>query len=76
MGTLAAVEPLRSRTVLQILDGPRGIWHGGPFAHSRRYVFYPRQILFGTDPVAMDRRRDLDLGPFAPVPEGGRHGQA
>jgi hypothetical protein len=55
VGTLASVEPLRSRTVLQIMDGLRGVWHGGPFARSRRYVFHPRQILFGTDPVAIDR---------------------
>ena len=55
VGTLAAVEPLRSRTVLQIMDGLRGVWHGGPFARTRRYVFYPQQILFGTDPVAIDR---------------------
>jgi hypothetical protein len=55
VGQLAAIEPLRSRTVLQIMDGLRGVWHGGPFARTTRYVFYPRQILFGTDPVAIDR---------------------
>jgi len=55
VGTLAAVEPLRSRTVLQIMDGLRAVWHGGPFARTRRYLFHPRQILFGTDPVAIDR---------------------
>src|SRR5438034_4400004 len=55
VGTLASVEPLRSRTVLQIMDGLRGVWHGGPFARTRRYVFYPKQIVFGTDPVAIDR---------------------
>jgi uncharacterized protein (DUF362 family) len=55
VGTLAAVEPLRSRTVLQIMDGLRGVWHGGPFARTRRYVFYPKRIFFGTDPVAIDR---------------------
>jgi hypothetical protein len=55
VGQLAAIEPLRSRTVLQIMDGGRGVWHGGPFARTTRYVFYPRQILFGTDPVAIDR---------------------
>ena len=27
----------------------------GPFARTRRYVFYPKQIFFGTDPVAIDR---------------------
>jgi hypothetical protein len=55
VGTLAAVEPLRSRTVLQIMDGLRAVWHGGPFARTPRYVFQPRQILCGTDPVAIDR---------------------
>src|SRR5216683_3767958 len=55
VGALAAVEPLRSRTVLQIMDALRGVWHGGPFARTTRYVFYPRRILFGTDPVAIDR---------------------
>jgi len=55
VGTLASVEPLRSRTVLQIMDGLRGVWHAGPFARTRRYVFYPKRILFGTDPVAIDR---------------------
>jgi hypothetical protein len=55
VGTLASVEPLRSRTVLQIMDGIRGVWHGGPFARTERYVFYPKQIMIGTDPVAIDR---------------------
>ena len=55
IGTLAAVEPLRSRTVLQIMDGLRGVWHGGPFSPSRKYRFYPKQMMFGTDPVAIDR---------------------
>jgi hypothetical protein len=55
VGTLASVEPVRSRTVLQIMDGLRGAWHGGPFAPTLRYVFYPKQIMFGTDPVAIDR---------------------
>lgn len=55
IGTLASVEPLRSRTVLQIMDGLRGVWHGGPFSPTRRYRFYPKQMMFGTDPVAIDR---------------------
>jgi hypothetical protein len=55
VGTLAMVEPLRSRTVLQIMDGLRGVWHAGPFAPTLKYVFFPRTIMFGTDPVAIDR---------------------
>jgi hypothetical protein len=55
IGTLAAVEPLRSRTVLQIMDGLRGVWHGGPFSEDPKFRFYPKTIVFGTDPVAIDR---------------------
>ena len=55
VGTFASVEPLRSRCVLQIMDGLRAVWHGGPFAQTERYVFHPRRMLFGTDPVAIDR---------------------
>jgi hypothetical protein len=55
VGRLASIEPLRSRTVLQIMDGLRGVWHGGPFARTTKYVFYPKRIVFGTDPVAIDR---------------------
>jgi uncharacterized Fe-S center protein len=31
------------------------VWHGGPFSPSRKFRFYPKQMMFGTDPVAMDR---------------------
>ena len=55
IGTLAASEPLRSRTVLNIMDGLRGVWHAGPFSTDKRYRFYPKQMKFGTDPVAIDR---------------------
>ena len=55
IGTLAATEPLRSRTVLNIMDGLRGVWHAGPFSTDRRYRFYPKQLKFATDPVAIDR---------------------
>ena len=55
IGALAMVEPLRSRTVLQVMDGLRGVWHGGPFSPNRKFRFYPKQMMFGTDPVAIDR---------------------
>jgi len=55
IGTLASVEPLRSKTVLQVMDGLRGVWHAGPFSTDRRFRFYPKQMMFGTDPVAIDR---------------------
>jgi hypothetical protein len=31
------------------------VWHAGPFSTNRRYRFYPKQMKFGTDAVAMDR---------------------
>jgi uncharacterized protein (DUF362 family) len=54
IGTLNLVEPLRSRTVLNVMDGLRSLWHGGPFLQSPRFLFYPKRIVIGTDPVAMD----------------------
>lgn len=55
VGTLASMEPVRSKTVLQIMDGLRGVWHAGPGARTLKYVFFPKTLLFGTDPVAIDR---------------------
>lgn len=54
IGTLASVEPIPSRTVLNIMDGLSSVWHAGPFSEFPQFRFYPKQILFGTDPVAMD----------------------
>jgi uncharacterized protein (DUF362 family) len=54
IGTLNLVEPLRSRTVLNVMDGLRSLWHGGPFLQSPQFLFYPKRIVLGTDPVAMD----------------------
>jgi Domain of unknown function (DUF362) len=55
IGTLANTEPIRWMTVLNIMDGLRGVWHAGPFSTNKRYRFYPKQMKFGTDPVAIDR---------------------
>jgi uncharacterized protein (DUF362 family) len=55
IATLCDVEPLRSKAVLQIMDGLIGVWHAGPFSVDRRFRFYPKQMIFGTDPVAIDR---------------------
>ncbi len=54
IGTLAAVEPLRSRTVLNVMDGLRSVWQGGPFLQSPKFLFFPKQIVVGTDPVTLD----------------------
>lgn len=56
IGTLANTEPVRSRVVLNVMDGLHGVWHAGPFSENARFRFYPKQIWFGTDPVAMDHK--------------------
>ena len=60
IGQLCSMEPLRSKTVLQIMDGLRGVYHGGPFARNQNYMWYPGLMYFGTDPVAIDRV-ELDI---------------
>ena len=75
VGVLAAIEPVRSRTVLNIMDGLRGVWHAGPFSTDMRYRFYPEadevQHRSGGDGSPAHRRhrrqaqaggRDLGLG--------------
>jgi hypothetical protein len=59
IGQLCNVEPLRSKTVLQIMDGLRGVYHGGPFAPNQKFMWFPGLLYFGTDPVAIDR---IELG--------------
>jgi uncharacterized protein (DUF362 family) len=54
IGTLASVEPLRSKTVLNVMDGIVGVWHGGPFSVDKKFRYYPKIMMFGTDPIAMD----------------------
>jgi len=56
IGTLAAVEPLPSRVVLNVMDALTSIWHGGPIPHTTRFRFYPKQLMVGTDPVAIDHK--------------------
>lgn len=43
------------KCVLQILDGIKGVYQGGPFAKKLEWVWEYNALLFATDPVAMDR---------------------
>jgi uncharacterized protein (DUF362 family) len=54
IGTLASVQPLRAKVVLNVMDGLRSLWQGGPFLQDPKFLFFPKQIVVGTDPVAMD----------------------
>jgi hypothetical protein len=48
---------IRQKFVLQIMDGIRAVYQGGPFAWARdhgKWTWENNSILFATDPVALD----------------------
>jgi uncharacterized protein (DUF362 family) len=54
IGLMCAVEPLRSKSVLHIMDGTRQVWHGGPLTQVQDFIDQTGLLLAATDPVAMD----------------------
>jgi hypothetical protein len=57
---LCTASPLRSKSVLHIIDGIRAVYHSGPFAWNPDFVWEAKTLLIGTDPVAVDRI-ELDI---------------
>lgn len=55
IGVMCSVEPLRSKVVLNIMDGMRMVWHGGPLTQNQKFIDQTGLLLLSTDPVAMDR---------------------
>ncbi|MCU7490405.1 MAG: DUF362 domain-containing protein [Bacteroidota bacterium] len=51
---VCAFPPLRDKVVLNIADGIKGCFQGGPEAKPQFFADY-KTILFSTDPVALDR---------------------
>jgi hypothetical protein len=51
---VCAFPPLRDKVVLNIVDGMIGCYQGGPGANAQ-YITNFNLMLFGTDPVAVDR---------------------
>jgi uncharacterized protein (DUF362 family) len=49
-----AFPPLRDKTVLNIVDGIKGCYQGGPGANPE-FITAFNTLLVGTDPVAVDR---------------------
>lgn len=45
----------REKVVLNIIDGIKGAYHGGPARRVARYLWEHKTLYFGTDPVALDR---------------------
>ena len=50
---VVSLPTIRNKVVLNILDGIRGLYHGGPSGRPQ-FVWEHRTLYFGTDPVAMD----------------------
>ncbi len=51
---VCAFPPLRDKVVLNIVDGLKGCFNGGPGANPQFFYEY-KTVLLGTDPVAVDR---------------------
>lgn len=51
---VCAFPPLRDKVVLNIVDGIKGCFNGGPAANPQFFYDF-KTILVGTDPVAVDR---------------------
>src|SRR5215472_9417790 len=54
IGLMCSAEPLRSKAVLNIMDGTRLVWHGGPLTQNQDFIYQAGILMVGTDPVAMD----------------------
>jgi hypothetical protein len=50
---VVAMPVIRNKTVLHILDGVKGVYHGGPGAPPQ-FVWEHNTLYFATDPVALD----------------------
>lgn len=55
IAVMCSVPAIRHKTVLNIMDGIRAVYHGGPFAWNPEFVWDARTLLIGTDAVAVDR---------------------
>jgi uncharacterized protein (DUF362 family) len=54
IGLMCSTEPLRSKSVLHVMDGMREVWHGGPLTQVQDFIYQAGTLLIGTDPVAID----------------------
>lgn len=68
----------RQKVVLNIIDGVKGAYHGGPARRTARYLWEHKTLYFGTDPVALDRvgwnvldmkRGQMGMAPIALAPD-------
>lgn len=50
---VVAMPVIRNKTVLHILDGVKGVYHGGPTSRPQ-FVWEHNTLYFATDPVSLD----------------------
>lgn len=50
---VVSMPVIRNKTVLHVLDGVKGLYHGGPGARPQ-FVWEHKTIYFATDPIALD----------------------
>ena len=71
--SVVSLPVFRQRFVLQIVDAVRASYHGGP-GGKRQFVWEPKTLYFGTDPVAIDKtglkvidakRKQVGMAPIA-----------
>jgi uncharacterized protein (DUF362 family) len=55
IAVMCTAAPLRSKSVLHIMEGIRAVYHSGPYAWNPDFVWDAKTLLLGTDPVAVDR---------------------
>jgi uncharacterized protein (DUF362 family) len=55
IAVMCNVPQIRTKAVLNIMDGIRAVYHGGPFGWNPEFVWEAKTLLIGTDPVAVDR---------------------
>jgi hypothetical protein len=52
--TVVSLPIIREKVVLHVVDAVKSAYHGGPSARPQ-YMWEPKTLLFGTDPVALDK---------------------
>lgn len=67
---------IRKKCVLQVMDGIRGVYQGGPFGNDPNWAWEYNALLLATDPVAIDhvewriidaKRKEMGLPPVGSV---------
>ncbi|MDJ0764268.1 MAG: DUF362 domain-containing protein [Myxococcota bacterium] len=79
---VCALDQVRKKVVLHMIDGLEGCFDGGPLPRDQSVLFQPRTLWLGLDPVALDvvgraeieaERRKKGLPPLKAVRRPGTH---